>query len=165
MNEADMTFFKKRFSIFLFSIIFGMATFAHSAVNIKLEVKETAGIGRTVEMIHNGIPIARTDNLTHTGNLIVEDATGSQISATFEVLSRWAGDRDDLTKEIRWLLVSFPATVPANTTANYYLKTGNPSLSGPLISLIENAGSYIVDTGAAEFAINKNSLSLSQPQG
>jgi hypothetical protein len=87
-------------------------------------VKEQEGISRSSEMVHNGVPIAKTENIKSTSGLIITDSTGAQIPTTFEVLSRWNGDPDDVDKEIQWLLVSFPASVGANQTATFYLKDG-----------------------------------------
>lgn len=130
------------------------------AINISLTVKEQDGISRSSEMVHNGIPIAKTENIKSTSGLIITDSTGTQIPATFEVLSRWNGDPSDIDKEIQWLLVSFPASVGANQTATFYLKDGTQQpVAGPIF-LSQDASAITVDTGPAEFVISKTSLSL-----
>ncbi|WP_124326781.1 hypothetical protein [Desulfonema ishimotonii] len=123
-------------------------------------MKETAGIDRTGEMVHNGIPIARENGIKDTQNLIIEDAQGGQVPATFEVLSRWAGGKDDATKIIQWLLVSFPASIKANTTASYYLKSGSPAKRTAAVRVTEDANGYTVDTGSATFVVSKKEMTL-----
>ncbi len=94
-----------------------MAVEGHA--EIPLQIRESLGITRTNEMVHNGVPVARKDGWLSTDNLIVEDGNGVQVPATFEVLSRWAGGKDNATKPIQWLLVTFPASVAASDTANF----------------------------------------------
>ncbi len=127
---------------------------------IPLQVRETLGIARTNEMVHNGIPVAKEEGWLSTDNLIVEDADGTQIPATFEVLSRWAGGKDDASQLIQWLLVTFPATVDASETAHYFLRTGAPVSPATTVSLVDNGTSYTINTGPAQFDINKNSFSF-----
>ncbi len=131
-----------------------------AAMNIQLNIKETLGISRSKEMVHNGIPIAKSENIKDTTSLVIENSEGTKIPAAFEVLSRWAGGKDDASKEIQWLLVSFPATVSANSTAYYHLKTGTPVVPSVKITVTDNQNDYTVDTGSAKFVISKNSLSL-----
>ena len=132
----------------------------HAAINIPLDVRETLGISRTNEMVHNGIPIAKYDNITKTSNLIIKDSQGYKIPATFEVLSRWGGGKDDTTKPVKWLLVSFLANVSANDTATYYLATGTPAARTSKLVLNETGTDITVETGPAKFIISKTSLSL-----
>lgn len=147
------------FAVVLCSFIPSIPTSVYG-VNIALHVKETLGIGRTGELVHNGIPISRDDNLQTTENLVIESNNGTAIPATFEVLSRWAGGKDDVTKKIKWLLVSFPASLNANESKVFYLKDGTPSIPSPQITLTETSESLTVNTGPAEFVINKTELSL-----
>lgn len=128
--------------------------------DIPLQVKETLGISRTAEMVHNGIPVAREEGWLSTTNLIIEDEEGTQIPATFEVLSRWAGGKDDTSQPIQWLLVTFPATLNAYETANYSVKTGSPVSPTAVISLTDNGSSYTINTGTAQFVIGKTGYSF-----
>jgi len=129
-------------------------------LSIKLVVKETLGIDRRNEMIHNGIPIDKNDAILTTKNLIIEDASGTQIPAVFEVLSRWAGGKNDETKEIKWLLVSFPASLNANSTETFYLKTGTASILASVLTLEETNDTFRINTGSAEFVLNRQDLTL-----
>lgn len=154
---ANKMWFMALIIIALLNLDYGVG---FTAVNIQLNVKETLGISRNNEMVHNGIPVSRDENLKDTTNLIIEDSMGNQVPATFEALSRWAGGKNDTSKEIQWLLVSFPATVSANARNFYYLKTGTPVSRPTKIAVTDNTNDYTVDTGSAKFVISKNSLTL-----
>lgn len=130
------------------------------SINIPLQIKETLGITRTSEMVHNGIPISKDHQLTSTDELIIETENGTQIPATFEILSRWAGGKNDQSKYIQWLLVSFPVSIDANADALYYLTTGTPIAKSNIITLSNNSDNYTIDTGSAEFVIDKNSMTF-----
>ncbi len=123
-------------------------------------VKETLGITRIDEMIHNGVPVSITEDIFTTENLIILNSEGMQIPATFEVLSRWGGGKNDVTKQIQWILVSFPVSMNANTEDNFFLTEGTPVENTAPIVLTENADSYNINTGSAEFVIDKNNMTL-----
>jgi len=162
VNSTNMIRYTNKivYQLFLIFLILSISTVSIAAVKIKLTVKETIGINRNNEMVHNGVPISRNDKILTTSNLIINDGKGVQIPATFEVLSRWAGGKDDITKPIQWLLVSFPATLEAHSSATYYIQTGSPKVSTPHISIVETSSSIIVTTGPAKFVINKMQLNL-----
>ncbi len=82
-------------------------------LNVPLVVRETLGIDRVGEMVHNGVPISRVEELFSTEELVIEDSDDNVIPATFEVLSRWQGGHNDETSEIQWLLISFPVSMDA----------------------------------------------------
>ncbi len=145
-------------AILLFACTLTLAMKANA--DIPLEVRETEGISRVNEMIHNGIPVSRAENITSTDALIIEDSHGSQIPAAFEVLSRWAGGKDDTSQPIQWLLVTFPASISAYGSADFFLKTGTPVAKTNQLTLADTATTYTINTGVAEFVINKNTLTL-----
>lgn len=146
--------------LILLCLILLLPCIANADIRIELIVNEIQGKERFGEMVHNGVPISHAENLLTTTDLVIENNSGTQIPATFEVLSRWAGGHTDASKKIQWLLVSFPATVSANSTATYYLKTGTPVSRTETISVTEVAGSYTIDTGEAEFVISKTALTV-----
>lgn len=130
------------------------------ALDIPLHVKETQGVQRTAEMVHNGIPIAKADNLTSVSGLALSDGD-TPIPVTFEVLARWGGAKEDTGKPIKWLLVSFPASVSANGTRIYYLRDHGPAASiNDAISVTQQASAITIDTGAASFVISKTAMTL-----
>jgi len=131
---------------------------APNQVITPLVIKETLGIDRTNEMVCNGIPIARSDQLTDISNLSIADPDKNKISASFEILSRWTGGKDDSSCPIQWLLVTFPATVPANESRIYYLTSGQPKPAETTLSVNETDQAYHVNTGVSDFVIPKDRL-------
>lgn len=125
-----------------------------------LVIKETLGIARTNEMICNGVPLDRNDQVTDISNLCIENDQGEKIPACFEVLSRWAGGKNDTSCNIQWLLVNFPASINANATRMYYLKKGAPKIADTAISMVEDDQRFYINTGKADFVIQKARLSL-----
>lgn len=137
-------------------------------LHIPLRIQETLGIARTEEMVHNGIPIARSDNLLSTDELVVMNNRGTentaddtQIPAAFEVLSRWAGGKDETDKPIQWLLVTFPASMQAfEINTDFYLTSGTPIPKTATVIVAETMDAISVNTGPADFVISKNDFSF-----
>jgi hypothetical protein len=121
---------------------------------LMLTVRETAGIERAGEVVRSGIPMPRSLNLRDTGSLAVVDSTGKAVPADFEVTARWDAPLSDTSAPIQWLLVNFPATVPAWSSATYRVvlngSVANPAPTRPLL-LTQNGDLITVDTGAAVF--------------
>lgn len=119
-----------------------------------LNVRETAGIARSGEVVRSGIPIPRSLNLVGTAGLAVVDAAGRAVPAEFRVTARWNAGLGNTSAPIQWLLVTFPASVSANGNAAYRLVTNgsvaNPAPGRPL-RLTQNGNLVTVDTGAAVF--------------
>lgn len=119
-----------------------------------LNVRETAGIARSNEVVRSGIPIPRSLNLSGTGALAVVDAAGKAVPAEFLVTARWNAGLSNTSAPIQWLLVTFPASVSANGSTAYRLVTNgsvaNPAPTRPL-RLTQNGNLITVDTGAAVF--------------
>jgi hypothetical protein len=126
------------------------------AADVSLSVRETAGVSRNGELVHNGIPLAREDGITDVNNLSIAGAS----SAQFEVLSRWGGALNDATKPIQWLLATFPATVQANGIQTYTLTTGSPGSPANALQVVETAADISVRTGPARFVISKAAFSV-----
>src|SRR5687768_17561807 len=97
-------------------LVFLLGALAADA-DMLLRVRDTAGAGRTGEVVRSGVPVSRASALFSTENLRVVDANGVAVPAQFKVLARWNAGRGDTSAPIQWLLVSFPATVAANATA------------------------------------------------
>ena len=124
---------------------------------VPLTVRETAGIGRTGEVVRSGVPLPRALGVRDTARLAVADAAGHPVPAEFRVLARWNAGRDDAAAPIQWLLVAFPASVPARGSAVYSLVTDgaagpNPPPPHPL-HLTREGNQVVVDTGAAVFRL------------
>jgi hypothetical protein len=126
---------------------------------IRLEVRETAGIGRQGEVLRSGLPLPRSLAARDPKRLAVVDAKGALVPAQFEVLARWNTGLSDVEAPIQWLLVLFPASVEPGGKAAYWLVTDgsagtNPPPSRPLKVVREGQG-VAVDTGAAVFHIGE----------
>jgi hypothetical protein len=119
-----------------------------------LTVRETAGIARSGEVVRSGVPIPRSLNLRGTGSLAVVDAAGKAVPADFQVTARWNAALSDASAPIQWLLVIFPASVPANGSATYRVVT-NGAVANPAparrLQLTRSGDLITVDTGAAVF--------------
>lgn len=126
--------------------------------DIDLIINETAGIDRVNEIVHNGIPVDRNSGL-NVSNLHIEDPSGKSIHAQFEVLSRWGGGLNS-DKPIQWLLVTFPATVTANSSATYKIKQGSCTDTDVKLSVTEDVNTVTINTGVAEFKISKTTFNV-----
>lgn len=126
---------------------------------LMLTVRETAGISRINEVVRSGVPMPRSLNLRATSSLAVVDSTGKAVPADFEITARWNAPLADTTAPIQWMLVSFPANVPARSSAVYRVvlngSVANPAPARPL-SLTRNGDLITVDTGAAIFRFGSN---------
>jgi hypothetical protein len=124
---------------------------------VPLTVRETAGIARSGEVVRSGVPLPRSLGLRDPAGLAVVDAAGRPVPAEFRVLARWNAGRDDAAAPIQWLLVGFPASVPARGSAVYTLVADgsagkNPPPAAPL-KLTREGSQVVVDTGAATFRL------------
>ncbi|HEX7185270.1 MAG TPA: fibronectin type III domain-containing protein [Thermoanaerobaculia bacterium] len=130
---------------------------------LRLTVRETAGIARSGEVVRSGVPIPRSLDLRSTAPLAVVDASGTPVPADFQVTARWNAGLDNTSAPIQWLLVSFPATVSANASATYRIVTdgsiANPAPARPL-RLTRNGDAITVETGAAIFRFGASSGAL-----
>jgi len=130
---------------------------------LRLTVRETAGIARSGEVVHTGVPMPRSLNLTSTSRLAVVDSSNRAVPAEFRITARWNAALSTTTAPIQWLLVSFPATVGARSSASYRLVTdgsvANPAPARPLY-ITQNGTMITVDTGAAIFRLGSTSGAL-----
>ena len=56
--------------------------------------------------------------------ICVRNPAGQIIPHQYKVLSRWDGTRDDVTKSLKWVQVTFLADCPPNTSVDYSLSIG-----------------------------------------
>ena len=122
--------------------------------SLNLTVRETTGVARNAEVVRSGVPLPRSLGVLDPGRLAVVDAAGRAVPTDFQVSARWNAGLANTAAPIQWLLVSFPATVPARGSATYRLVTdgsvANPAPARPLL-LVQNGDQITVDTGAAVF--------------
>ncbi|HSK77913.1 MAG TPA: fibronectin type III domain-containing protein [Thermoanaerobaculia bacterium] len=121
-------------------------------------------MARTGEVVRSGVPLARSLGVKSVAGLAVVDASGQTVPAEFKVTARWNGSKNDASLPIQWLLIGFPATVGANSTATYRLVTDgsagpNPAPAQP-VTLTRNGNAVTVDTGAAIFRLGAGSGAL-----
>src|SRR5689334_19543683 len=126
-------------------------------VDLTLAVRETAGVARNSEVVRSGVPLPRSLGLTNINNVTLVDNTNTPVPAEFQVLARWNAGVNNAAAPIQWLLVTFPATVAANSSATYQLVTNgsagpNPSPAMPL-SVSQIGNQVTVNTGAATFMV------------
>jgi hypothetical protein len=128
-----------------------------------LTVRDTAGVGRTGEVVRSGIPLPRGLDVRDPATLTLVDSLGRPAPAEFEVLARWdAGLASDAA--IQWLLVTFSADVSANGAATYRLVTDGSAGPNPVpavpISLTQTGNQVTVNTGAAIFRLGGDAGAL-----
>ena len=128
---------------------------------LRLEVTNPTATSMQNMPVSFGVPAPVTWNLTSMAyySMGVVDSSNTPVPTQFKVLSRWGGDRNDVSKPIRWVLVSFPATVGPNTTADYWLRS-TPTPSGQL-SVVGTASDIVVQTQpGTQFIIDKLAFRL-----
>ncbi len=141
-----------------------LKTTGASGLDVPLTVRETTGAARMSEPVTSGVPIPRSANLLDLARLRLLDATARPVAAQFTPLARWGGAPSDATKPVRWLLLDFQASVPANGAAQYRLvDSGGAAPAVPALSVTESADAIVVDTGAAQFSISKSDGGLTAP--
>ena len=108
-----------------------------------------------------GIPVPETLGFTDPNAhwFAVRDSTGQSVPRQFRVLSRWQGERQEVTKPIKWVQISFLADIPPQSTVIYYLGHGfSPPGS---ISITDQVDRIIVSpTPGTSMTINKNTFRL-----
>lgn len=117
-------------------------------------------VARVGELVTTGVPIRNLVACMSTAGFTVIDDTGAPVPAQFKVLGRWHGSRDDTSKRLKWVLVSFPATVPAASSRVYTLNLG---LTAPGALSVTDGPSFVtVNTGAGLFTVSRTAFTLLQ---
>jgi len=131
-----------------------------SSFFIPLEIKNNLSVARVLEPITSGIPLPKEANIFSSESLSILDASKNPIPAQFLVTARWGGSPEDITKPIKWVLASFFASVESQSIATYYLSNEIVRAQDSPITIVENSKEIIINTGPAQFTIDKQSLSL-----
>ncbi len=153
------------FSYFLFLVslllmLLLKVPISNAMIDEPIIITENSGISRTQEPVTFGFPIKEAENLTSTTNLRVINDSGEVIPAQFRVLERWDTAVNENGK-IKWILVDFQVSVSANSSKTYYIRNiGGNLASSPTLNIIENDNTYVINTGVAEWTINKNNFNL-----
>lgn len=133
---------------------------AQVAPIIPIRVVNGSSVDRVGEPVSVGIPVQRLPAFYSTFGARIQSPGGVLIPSQFKVLTRWGGVRTDATKPIRWMLATFRADVPANSTVEYMLALSGTGPVGTLNAV--DAGSYLTVNTAPEtsFRIDKNAFSV-----
>ena len=118
--------------VLVFALTLSATTAGGQAVTPLLELKVLNGADqpRVNEPVSFGIPVMLQNQLYGLDFFQVVDSNLQPVPRQFKVLTRWDGTRDDVTKPIRWALVSFNANVPPLSSATYYVALGGAILWG-----------------------------------
>jgi hypothetical protein len=126
-----------------------LRTMALPAVNagfIPIGVEEASGLARADWPVRVGVPFA-AGLLARGAPVALTGPDGKPVPAQTTVMGTW------MDGSVKWLLVDFPATVPANRHVFYTLKANAKPAVAPAPDLAQQEGGTIrVDTGAGQWA-------------
>ncbi|MHC4871656.1 MAG: beta galactosidase jelly roll domain-containing protein [Planctomycetota bacterium] len=122
--------------------------------SLPLKVRNHSGVNRTSTAVRGGIPFAEND-LFEISELVLHDSKGNLVNADYKVLSRWWNFKDPAAKvSVKWLLVTFPASVKADSEEIFTLEYGKTaSLPAGKKLAVETGNKVIIETDiiSAEF--------------
>ena len=126
-----------------------------------MRIYNDPALPRISEPVRTGIPLPLEAQIFMTADLcLVDGATGETLPADLIPTARWGGAPEDDSKPIRWLLASFPATVPAQATGLVYLVDAAAPAPATRIAVGHEAGLWTIDTGPARFELQENGFDL-----
>ena len=144
----------------MFSSVILAALLTPGTLHVPLTVTERSATERVQEWVQTGVPLPLSAQIDTASGLALLDASGSAVPADFVVTGRYGGPADDPALPIRWVLVSFPCSLPAGGTATYHLTDYRPVPATDAISLNQGALVWTVDTGAAQFELSTSGFDL-----
>lgn len=148
------------YSLLCVTILFLLCINAYSAINVPITVTETVGIDRNLEPVTFGFPIPEEADIRNVNFLCVKNNGGAVIPAQFRVLERWDTAAGNSNGKIKWVLVDYQVTAAANRRVRYTIEDSGQTTTSPTLS-VQNDGSVItVNTGEAEFTINRNNFGI-----
>ena len=102
--------------------------------------------------ITGGVPIPQSC-LSDARDVRLVTDSGDEVPLQVQTTARWPD------RSVKWLLLSFTAEVPANSTAEYRLEYGN-SMKRKLVdrplAVVESNGGVQVDTGKRQFSVDSS---------
>lgn len=130
--------------------------------SVALTFPERSGVSRSNEVVVFGVPIPRAWQVRNPAGLRLRSAEGPLVPGQFEVLARWGSHAADTNAPAQWVLVACPVSVPAHGTGALVCEQGSPGDPGPpSLTLATNAaGRLVVESGAAQFEINRQTFNL-----
>ncbi|GAM10587.1 hypothetical protein OR1_02876 [Geobacter sp. OR-1] len=116
---------------------------------LEVLVTELCGIDRKHEFVRIGVPCPKGALLDTAGLQLLSPENESQ-QLQSQILKKWQDG------SVKWLLIDFAATVPANSNRLYRLIEQNDSTKSELrpIQITKGSDHWRVSTGAAEFVID-----------
>ncbi len=110
---CNLQLFRNIIAVTLFTLF---VLIGHMFGDVTITVKERKGITRTNEPVTMGVPFARGEFQTNTPRRIT-NGSGTTVDAQFQTMALWSDG------SVKWLKCDFQATVNANSSATYTLKT------------------------------------------
>lgn len=148
-----------KLNIFMYIIIL-LSIHNLNSLNVELTIEEHSIIDRILEPVSFGVPIAYETNITDENNFCIKNSSNNIIPAQFKVLERWDTEVSNNSGRIKWILIDFQATVLSNSTVNYYLQDSAGAVTSPTLIITNIANVIIINTGNAEFTIDKNNFNI-----
>ncbi|MBK8283828.1 MAG: hypothetical protein IPK97_02530 [Ahniella sp.] len=131
--------------------------------SVWVDVPNVSDYARTNELVSASIPVPRSHQLLAISGVRVIDEAMQGLPTSARVLARWQADAADIQAPIKWMLVRFPASVPAQATRRFRIvfdgTTPNPVPTQAIVRT-ETTTEIEIDTGPASFAVSKNSGQL-----
>ncbi len=132
-----------------------LAAIAQAALDVPLTVVERGGVARVDEPVTSGVPLPE-GLMEDTGKLTLLDPQGRPVAAQFTIANRWYPARS-----IKWVLVDFQASLPANGTAVYRLTDAGRNLAPQQeVTVSLSGGTATVRTGVIQFNIRSKGFNL-----
>jgi hypothetical protein len=127
-----------------------------------ITIQERAGVNRSNECVTFGVPLPRSWQANDTAKMRLARDDGQLLPAQFEILSRWGSDAGNASAPAKWVLVSYPETLPAAAIRRVQLvNLPGTSPSAPKLSITSSSPHrLIIDTGPAVFELNTNAFNL-----
>jgi len=123
---------------------------------VTLTVREPAGLARRQAPVTTGLPFA-PGKLAKGVPLKLLDSSGKEVPLQTRVLATWPDG------SVKWLLLDFQATVPANGKATFALRPDPKKRKpDPPMKVTTTADAITVDTGALRATISLKQFSLFQ---
>ena len=129
---------------------------------VVLEVHNPSSVPALSRVVSVGVPLPRWPiplTGSPSGLFVVVDPNGQTVPTQVKSLARWGGLRDDASKPMKWILVTFEASVPANSIRYYELRIG-PAPAGELQVIEEATQIRIRPKAGVEMVIDKDGFQL-----
>lgn len=135
------------------------------AISVKPEpvfliIEEPAGIDRREWPVTQGIPFP-DQTLTRNTPVVILDPAGNPLPTQVDGLATWNADR----RYVKWLLVDFPASLPAHSTGRFQLVHGAeirpPSPAHP-VCVTDSGASVSVSNDRIELVLHRGTADFFQ---